>query len=383
MKKKKILFLVNNLDFFVSHRLPLGRAMLSKGYKVTICYGENNDTDIRLLKKKGFKICLAPIFRSSINLFNELKSLFLIWKIIKKEKPDIVHSITIKPNLYGGIVSRLLNVPCLVTAVSGLGTLFGNKNFKNVILRLFLIPLYKLAFDHNNQKVIVQNLDDLRLLKNLGVLNPLKAKLIKGSGVNLRNFTKLKEPKKTITICLAARLIKEKGVYEFITAAKLIKLKNINAKFLLAGKIDLNNPSNIPQSYLDKVRKEGYVEIIGYQKNIPKLYAKSHIVCLPSYYKEGLPKSLIEAAAASRAVVTTNFPGCRDAIIPNKSGITVPIQNAKKLAEALQWLIENHRERLKMGKVGRRLAEREFKIEKIIHQHFEIYNQLFKNISSL
>ena len=201
--------------------------------------------------------------------------------------------------------------------------------------------------------------------------------MIKGSGVNLDNFTKLKEKGVAPIICFAGRLIKEKGVYEFISAARLLRQKNINARFLLAGSLDNKNPSSLSQKDLDRIKNEGYVEVLGYQKDIPALYEKSHIVCLPSY-REGFPKALIEAAAAGRAVVTTDVPGCRDAVVPNKTGLIVPVKNTEKLAWAIQWLIEHSKERVAMGKAGRELAVKEFSIEKIIKEHLKIYRELSK-----
>lgn len=378
-KNKKILFLINDLSFFISHRLLIAETVFHKGYDVIIGYGETGGADPFLLQQKGFKVKSLFMQRGGLNLFNEFKTLLSIWKFFKKEKPDIVHLVSIKPYLYGGVISQVLKIPSVVSAVSGLGTLFTSKNFKSVFLQLLLYPIYKLAFNHHNQIVIVQNLDDLKVLVNLGYLKSSKAKLIKGSGVNLKNFTKLKEKGKVPIICFAGRLIREKGVYEFISAAQLLRKKNINARFVLAGSLDDKNPSSLNQSDLERIQNEGFVELLGYQKDIPALYEKSHIICLPSY-REGFPKALSEAAAAGRAVVTTDVPGCRDSIIPNKTGLVVPIKQSKKLANALQWLIEHPRERVAMGKAGRELAEREFSIDKIVQEHLEIYQELSNNI---
>jgi glycosyltransferase involved in cell wall biosynthesis len=377
-KNKKILFLVNYLSFFLSHRLPVAEALIAKGFEVFIGYGELRGADPKLLEQKGFKVDFIPMQPGSFNFLKDFKTFYYIWVFFKRVKPDIAHLITIKPYLYGGIVSRLCGVKGLITAVSGLGTLFVNKDLKSKLIRLLLYPIYKLAFNHLNQKVIVQNKDDLKALVNWGVLNPSKVKLLKGSGVKLENFTNLDEPSGTPIVCFAARLLRDKGVYEYVSAAKLLKERGIKAQFLLAGDLDINNPTGLKLDDLNKLKDEGCVEIIGFQKDIPTLYAKSHIICLPSY-REGFPKSLIEAAAAGRAVVTTDVPGCRDAIIPNKTGLLVPIKDSQKLADALQWLIENPKERIIMGKVGRKFAEKEFPIEKIILNHLDIYQDLLSN----
>lgn len=269
-------------------------------------------------------------------------------------------------------------MPCLVSAVSGLGSLFINNNLRSMFIRMLLYPIFKSAFNHKNQKIILQNKNDLKVFTDWGVLNSLRVKLIKGSGVNLENFDKCDEPVGIPIICFAARLIKEKGVNEFVAAAKILNERNIKAKYFLAGEIDKNNPSGLTEYDLNKIKEDGYVEVLGSYKNIAKLYSLSNIICLPSY-REGLPKGLIEAAAAYRAVVTTDVPGCRDAIIPNKTGLLVPVKNSTKLADALQWLIENPKERYLMGQAGRKFAENEFAIEKIVKTHLNIYQELIEN----
>tara|TARA_Y100000389_G_scaffold205060_1_gene262579 strand:- start:2978 stop:4060 length:1083 start_codon:yes stop_codon:yes gene_type:complete len=355
--------------------LPIAEASLDKGFDVYIGYGQLRGADPKLLEQKGFKVHSIPLEPGGINLLKDLKTIYHLFKFFKKVKPDIIHLVTIKPYLYGGIISRLIGVPGLVSAVSGLGTLFINKDLRSKLLRFLLYPLFKLAFNHFNQKVIIQNQDDQEVLVNWGVVNPIKVKLLKGSGVKLDNFKNLIEPDGIPIVCFAARLIRDKGVYEFVSAAKLLKERGVNARFCLAGDLDINNPSGLSHEDLNKLKKEGHIEIIGFHKNIPSLFAQSNIICLPSY-REGLPKGLIEAAAAGRAVVTTDVPGCRDAIIPNKTGLLVPIKDHKKLANALQWLIENPQKRIAMGKAGRDFAEKEFPIDKIVQNHLDIYQDL-------
>ena len=228
--------------------------------------------------------------------------------------------------------------------------------------------------------IIVQNESDLKLLIKFGILNLSKIKIFKGSGVKLENFVDLKEPSGIPTVCFAARLLRDKGIYEFVSAARILNERGIQARFFIAGDLDVNNPSGINFDEYMKLKHEKSIEVLGYHKNIPELYAKSHIVCLPSY-REGLPKSLMEAAAASRAVITTDVPGCRDAIIPNKTGLLVPVKDPYKLADALQWLIEHPKERVAMGKEGRKLAEKQFCIEKIVQDHLTIYKQLIPSQS--
>jgi glycosyltransferase involved in cell wall biosynthesis len=377
--KKKLLILVNDLGFFISHRLPIAEASIDKGFEVVIAYGENENVDLNLLKQKRMSTYLVPMCRGGINPFKELKTFYYIWKLFKKERPDIVHLVSIKPYLYGGIISRLTRIPAVVSAISGLGSLFATKNLISRILRILIHPLYKLSFNHKNQKVILQNNDDVKLLLEQKVIDASNIILIKGSGVKLENFNNLDENVGVLKVCFAARLIKEKGVYEFVSAARILKERGFDARFILAGYKDLKNPSGLNEEELKNLNKENIVEIVGYHQDIKELYAKSHIVCLPSY-REGFPKSLIEAAAACRAVVTTNVAGCREAIIPGQTGLLVPVKNPKKLADAIQWLIEHPKQRIDMGRAGRKFAEKEFAIEKIVKQHLDIYEELLNKV---
>jgi glycosyltransferase involved in cell wall biosynthesis len=374
--QKKILILVNTLSFLISHRIDVIKAAQDNGYKVIIVYGELGNTKTSILSKYGVDSLQVPLKRRSINPFKEIWSLFSICKIFYKHKPDIVHLITIKAYLYGGIAARIMGVPGVISAIAGLGIFFNKNNWWNFLFQKIFFLIFYFAFNHPNQKVIVQNLEDKKTLIKFISLNSKKILLFRGSGVKLSKFTNLKEKNDVITICCASRLLYEKGIFDFVSAAKIIKKKNINAKFLLAGDLDPDNPTSLNDQDLQNIIEEKVVELLGYQKDIPALYARSHIICLPSFYGEGLPKALIEAAAAGRAVVTTDIPGCKDAIISNKTGLLVPAKNPQKLADTLEWLIKHHEERIAMGKAGRKFAEKEFPIEKIVQNHLNIYQEL-------
>ena len=373
----KLVILINDLSFFCSHRLPIAEAAMDKSINVVIGYGELGGADPQLLEQKGLKVSFVPMKRGSINVFKDLQSLFYIWRFFKKEKPDIAHLVTIKPYLYGGLIARLTGIPALVSAISGLGVLFIHKDLKSKILKFLLYPLYRLAFNHSNQVVIAQNQEDVKVLEGWGVLSSHKVQLLKGSGVQLEEFINLEDAPGIPVVCFASRLLLDKGVYDFVSAARLLKKRKIQARFFLAGDLDTQNPKGINMKDLKKIKEEGFVEILGYQKDIPSLYSRSHIICLPSY-REGLPKALLEAAAASRAVVTTDVPGCRDAIIPNITGLLVPVRDSEALANAIQDLIKNPEKRKIMGKAGRELAKKEFAIENIVDAHLKIYKDLHK-----
>ena len=369
---KKIAFVVNNPDYFVSHRMPIGLALLSEGLEVhVIAPGESPEA----LSKEGFKFHSVEMSRKGMNPFAELSTIFALRRLFKRIQPDLVHLVTIKPYLYGGIAARSAGVPAVVSAVAGLGTVFIDNSLKTKVVRAVLWFLYSFAFGHNNQRVIFQNSNDLSLLADWIGLDKRKTALIRGSGVDLMQYLFLEEPSGTPVVTLVARLLVDKGVGEFVEASRILKAKGVSVRMCLVGDIDEGNRTSITEDQLEHWVEHGLVEAWGYRKDINQVYALSNIACLPSY-REGLPKSLVEAAACGRAVVTTDVPGCRDAIAADLTGLLVPVRDAEALADTIQDLIENPDKRKAMGAAGRQLAEQKFAIEKVVGAHLNIYGEL-------
>jgi glycosyltransferase involved in cell wall biosynthesis len=233
-----------------------------------------------------------------------------------------------------------------------------------------------LALNQKRLAVIFQNPDDRGGLLSIGALRDDQVRMIRGSGVNLADYPVMPEPEGRPVVVMAARLLRNKGVLEFVEAARLLRSRGIAVVMRLIGSPDPGNPNSVIPSKLDDWSAERIVELPGYRTDIAAQYAAANIVCLPSYYGEGLPKTLVEAAACGRAVVTTDHPGCRDAIDPDVTGILIPVKNSVALADALQALIESPERRAQMGKAGRELAEQVFAIEKIVEQHMTIYQEL-------
>lgn len=373
----KIIFVVNNSAYFISHRLSIGLALLAQGFEVHVIAAGDCPNE---LAEKGFKYHSVNMSRKGMNPFTEVSTILELHRLFKQIQPSLVHLVTIKPYLYGGIAARLANVPAVVSAVAGLGVLFAGQGLKNKILRSILYPLYQFAFGHKNQAAIFQNPNNRDSLVDWGVLKFEKACLIRGAGAELSRYPYLPEPVGIPVISFAARLLKDKGVIEFVEASRILKSRNVDARFWLVGGADPGNRNTVTQQQLDEWQKAGPVECLGYRTDIANLFAQSNIVTLPSYYGEGLPKVLIEAAACGRAVITTDHPGCRDAIEPNQTGILVPIKNAEALADAIQYLIENPENRAKMGKAGRKLAENVFDVNNVVEQHLDIYQELMEKI---
>jgi|TARA_R100000935_G_C2822866_1_gene160666 glycosyltransferase involved in cell wall biosynthesis len=373
-RSKKLLFVVNAPEFFLSHRLPLAIAAKDAGYEVHVASAAGDD--VQGIQAKGFHHHTVGFARSGQNPFVELNTLVQLVGLFRRVKPDLVHLITIKPVLYGGLSAHMAGIDGVVSAVSGLGTVF-LADSKGAKLRRWLIAkLYSLAFKQKRLAVIFQNPDDRDTLISLGALEPNEARMIRGSGVALADYPQLSEPEgnKTVVV-MASRLLKDKGVFEFVEAARILLDRGVSVEMRLIGSSDPGNLTSVTQHDIDKWENEGVVNPLGYRLDIAEQYAAANIVCLPSY-REGLPKSLVEAAACGRAIVTTDVPGCRDAITPDETGLLVPVKDPIALANAIQRLVENPDLRRRMGEAGRALAKEAFAIEKIVDQHLQIYKEV-------
>jgi glycosyltransferase involved in cell wall biosynthesis len=371
--KKKLLFIINDLTCFITHRMPVALAARDQGFEIHIATA--NPNGLPQIQDEGFFYYCLPLSRSGKNILSETISLFAMYRLMRRIQPSIVHLITIKPVTYGSLAARFAKVPAVVAAVTGLGYAFTERRVKARLLRKIISRLFRYAFKHKNLKVIVQNNDDKNTLIQIGALQETQAILISGSGVNLQQYQYCVEPESLpYIIVLAARLLHDKGINEYVAAAKLLKQKGLNARFLIAGQSDPGNPSAISEAQLQAWTEAQDIEYLGFQ-NTAELFSQAHIVVLPSY-REGLPRVLIEAAACGRAVITTDVPGCRAAIIPDVTGLLVNAQDPTSLAQAMEKLILNDALRIQMGIEGRKFAEREFNLTKIVAQHLQVYGAI-------
>jgi glycosyltransferase involved in cell wall biosynthesis len=378
MMSYKILFFVNVDWFFISHRLPIALAVKKLGCEVHIACGLTNR--LAELQELGFQVHPLKLERSTSNPVITLVSFFEIYRLLRVIKPNLVHLVTIKPVLLGGIAARLARVPSIVAAVSGLGFVFVATGFVASIRRLLVSGLYRLAMAHRNLKVIFQNADDKASLVKLTGLPESKTAMIRGSGVDLRQYVVCPLPLNERVVILAARLLLDKGVSEFVEAARILHRRYYGSatvvRFVLVGEPDLYNPTSVTMAQLNAWVDEGAIEHWGHRSDMPAVLSAANIVTLPSYYGEGLPKVLIEAAACGRAVVTTDHPGCRDAIEPGVSGVLVPVRDAQALAAAIQDLLDDADKCAAMGHAGRDLAERAFDVNQVVAAHLQIYEEL-------
>ncbi|MBD9382472.1 glycosyltransferase family 4 protein [Achromobacter sp. ACM02] len=371
---RRLLFVVNNPAFFMSHRVPVALAAQQAGYEVHVATMDGPAVaDIQAL---GMTHHAIPMTRSGKHPLQELGTLLALIRLFRHLRPQIVHLVTIKPVLYGGIAARLTRVPGMVAAISGLGFVFLSNSLKMKLVRAVVARLYRLALGHPNSRVIFQNASDRDLLKSLGAVRDAQVVMIRGAGVDLNEYRAQPEPPAPpVVVTMVARLLRDKGVQEFVQAARLLRERGLPVTMQLVGGVDAGNPASATQDDVDAWQQEGCVRALGERSDVAALYAASHIAVLPSY-REGLPKSLIEAAASARAVVTTDVPGCRDAIEPGETGLLVPVRDVQALADAIARLAEDPALRQSMGAAGRALAEREFNIDRVARIHVEIYDAL-------
>jgi glycosyltransferase involved in cell wall biosynthesis len=374
--KKRLLFVVNVDWFFLSHRLGIAKAAMNQGYEVHIATAITGNP--KILTDEGLILHHIPLNRSNIDPLSVIKYLFKLIKVFKLVQPDLVHLVTIKPVLIGGIALKFFKVPAVVFAISGMGYVYIGNKFIHQFLRLLSSIIYKLALNHPNAIVICQNADDLKLVKGITNLPRKAFTLIKGSGVDLKKFKPTKLPAQPPIIMFPARMLFDKGVNEFVEAAKRISSNQsieIKARFVLVGMLDDGNKASLKPSDILELEQNNIVEYWGHKESMEEILPLSTVVVLPSY-REGLPKVLSEAAACGRPIITTDVPGCRDVLQKNISGLLVPANNSKKLADAMIKLITTPNMCSSFGNAGRIFAEKNFSLEIIINQHIKIYQDL-------
>ena len=379
---KKLLFNITEDWFFCSHFLERALAAKEEGYSIFVLCKENNKKNI--IESYGINFYNIPFNRKSINPIYELYILLKIIYLYKKIKPDLVHHVAAKPIIYGSIAAKFCRIKSVLNAPVGLGYVFSSDTFKAKVLRPILIFLFKKFINTHNgknqrNKVIFENFDDLNYFIKIGAVKRDYASVIRGAGVKVSKkiFKNKNKNKKVIpTITLLARMLKDKGVREFVAAAKLLNSNKLNGRFLLVGDTDKLNPSSLKKSTLKKWDEEKIIEWKGWVDDTEKILKETDILCLPSY-REGLPKALIEGAALGLPIVTTNTVGCRDVVQDGVNGFLVPVKNIDQLAKKLYELIINKKLREKMGKESYGIALTKFDSSIIISQTLKVYGELY------
>ena len=382
---ERILFVVNNASFFESHRLSVAQHAQSLGYEVGLCTGREASPTLALhalpkLAQAGLTPKRVSFRSSGVNPVLELIGFIqLVW-FVRKFRPTLVHCASPKGVLYGGLAARLTGVPAVVLAVSGMGYAYtgGHASTSRRWAKAAYERLSKWAYGHPNKRVIVQNEDDAAAVTARGLAKRSEVRLIAGSGVVLDDFVHLPLQGREPLVLLPARMLRDKGVVEFVEAAKRLRKHAPQWRFVLVGTADYDNPSAISRALIEQWQRDGDINWMGHvsdPKAMVALYARAAIVCLPSY-REGMPRVLLEAAAAGCAVVTTDAIGCRDAIDPGVTGDLVPVGNSAALADVLLALMRDPERRSRYGQAGRVRAQKLFGLGAVHNNTMAVYREL-------
>lgn len=370
---KSLLMVVNEDRFFLSHRKNIAIAAQREGYDVKIvCKDTGQRKDVEEL---GLEMIELPVNPTGSNPLEEIHTFLFLFKLYRKLKPDIVHHVGLKCILWGGLAARLTNIKGVVNAVSGLGVLFSDDGYGFVTRMAIRVMRY--SSNRENVVQIFQNQEDMKMFQDLRIASKEQCEFIKGSGVDLVQYAYTPEPSTLpLMVILSARMVREKGIVTLIKAAEILR-DEMQGKvvFTLCGGLS-NNPKGIKEHELRQWCDGQYIQWLGFRNDMEQLLKQSHIVVLPSYYREGVPKSLIEANAIGRPIITTCSYGCKDTVDDGENGFLIPPKDEAALAEKLRILIKDPQLRERMGRKGRQKAEREFSIDRVIDHHLEIYRKV-------
>ncbi len=371
------MFFANTDWYLYNFRRALALAVRDSGHEVILVSPPGPYED--RLEALGLRWIAAPMERRSLNPLRELA--FIIWlrKLIRAEGIDLVHGFTIKSAVYGAVAARFSGNRSRISAVAGLGYVFTSRDWRARFLRPFVSSMMRFAMNGKKARLILQNPDDVALFGTAGIVDSSRIRLIRGSGVNCSQFsqcavrTSLEEP---LRILLAARLLWDKGIAEYVEASKILKTQGRSVHFLLAGDPDPGNPDAVPEPAITAWEEEGLVEWLGHVDDMPALFASVHALALPTAYGEGVPRSLIEAAACGLTLVATDAPGCREVITNEVNGFLVPLRNAEALAVAIARIADNPELAVRMGQAAKAKALLEFDERIVIDQTLAVYDEL-------
>ena len=369
------MFVVNVAWFFLSHRLPLARAAMAAGFGVHLVSGVEDEAEEHEVLRQGIIFHRVRVARSGLNPIGEVNTVRELWRSLQLVRPDVVHNVSPKPVIYGTRVARALGTKGIVNAISGFGHVYSSQ-VRRPLLRSLLDRAYAGSFGPSNVRIVVQNDADRSEVLRLCPTAADRIRLIQGSGVDLGEFQPTPESAGTTTVLLPARLLREKGICEFAAAAAELRGSGLVADFVVAGKLDPANRGALSAQQMRDLAATTGIRWLGECRDMPRRLSEAHIVCLPTYYREGVPKVLLEACASGRAIVTTDIPGCRDVVRTGENGLLVPPQDVAALAGAIRQLLEDSQLRIRMGIAGRARAEAEFGIEKVVQSHLDLYREL-------
>ena len=358
--KKAIL--TANMGFTITNfRSEFISTLQEKGFDVLVLCPLEDETP-KLLTDLGVRFKALSISRKGLNPFTDLKTFREIRKTYREEKPDVVFQYTIKPVIYGSLAAATTNVKQIFSFITGLGYAFMGASLKRRLIRAFVSLLYKRALKHNTC-VFFQNKDDLKMFEDLGFLKAVPTKIINGSGVNFESFCPTNITADPNSFILVARLLRDKGVFEYIEACKKLKESHPSVKCRLMGPLD-ENPAALKKDDLKRIQEQGIIDYIPGTSNVRPFIEQSEVFVLPSY-REGTPRSVLEAMALSKPIITCDVPGCRETVIDGENGYLVPARDARSLHNAMEKFVRRREEIVKMGKKSYEIARKKYDVHKV------------------
>ncbi len=373
-RQKTLIYVVTEDWYFWLHRLAIGQAALQAGYRVIVCARVQAHGEI--LEKLGFTVVALPWRRGAGPFFAEVKSLWMLWRLFRRERPDVVHSIALKAIIYGGLMARLAGVKARVSTVAGLGYVFTSQRLKARLLRRPVLMTLGLAMRGRGALVTLENPDDGVRLAAGGAMRQDQVALVCSCGVDTDRFAPVPEPDGVPVVAMACRLVRDKGPAVAVAAMRRLRAEGVPIRFLLAGGTDKGSADSHTREEVEGWVAEGLVEWVGHISDVASFWQASHMAVYPSRYGEGVPKTLLEAASCARPVVTTDMPGCREALVDGVTGFLVPVDDDAAVADRLKRLALDPALRRRMGEAARAKALAEFADARVQAGMLSVYDKV-------
>lgn len=376
--RRKVIMVVSEDWYFLSHRIELARYLVKEGWEVLIATQVNRPEYAARITEAGLRLMDMPLERGRLLASGDLLYWWRLFRLYRAERPDVVHHVAMKPVLYGSLAALGSRKTGVVNALAGLGYLFTSVRGAVKVVRRVVLKLFRWLFARRRTRVILQNAEDMMLFREeLGLTTNLR--LVRGAGVDVARYQPVVHaPRDPVVAVMVARLLRDKGVEELVAAARILRSEGVPLRVQLAGDIDPKNPNSLTQAEVEALRAEGVVELLGHRSDIDVVYGAADIAVLPSY-REGLPKSLLEAAASGLPIIATDTSGCREVVAEGRNGLLVPPREVLPLAEALRRLASDPALRANLGAAGRRRAENEFRQELIFAATLEVYQEVLRD----
>jgi glycosyltransferase involved in cell wall biosynthesis len=372
--ERRLLIVANVAWFFAMHRLPIARMARTRGLDVHVACGIGSGAEDVIAE--NFPFHAVPLRREAFTPFSDVRATAALTGLYRRLRPALVHHVTLKPVLYGSVAARLAGVPAVLNAFAGLGSAFAGTSQAAQLRQRLIVAGLAASTPRRRHVVLFENHDDRELLVGRGAVRAEHAEVIAGIGVDTSHFEVRPPPAEPVNVLFASRMLKEKGAEYFVEAARILRAQGVPVTCTMVGTPDTTNPGSLSVEQLESWDREGVVRWLGFRRAMPDVIAAAHLVCLPTYYREGVPRILLEAAACGRALIATDMPGCRDIVRHGVNGLRVPPHDVGAIVNAIRELSADPARRCAMGAAGREIVEREFELSIVLDRTWHLYQRL-------